>query len=217
MADDAQPEETGAAVGNGSEENVVERRSRDSAPFPLMGEGPLAVSVPNGGEGCLPALVAAHADILYRYAYRLTGSTADAEDLTQQTFLIAHQKLGQVRDAECVRGWLLTVLRRVYFKAERRSRPERLLQVALDIDNIPQDVVDHWEIDRELLQVAINELPDAYKLVVLSYYFEDLSYREIAERFQLPVGTVMSRLSRAKDHLRTRLLEVECAVGARRS
>ncbi len=135
------------------------------------------------GDGCLldlPSLVAAHADILYRYAYRLTGSTADAEDLTQQTFLIAHQKL-TTKEADCVRGWLLAVLRRTYLKAAKRSRPVRLLQVAFEIDSIPQEVVDHWEIDRELLQTAIDELPTANKLgAAESYYFEDLSYREIA-------------------------------------
>ena len=190
MADDAQPKK-----GAPAETGLMEQRQ---------------------GDGCLldlPSLVAAHAEVLYRYAFRLSGSAADAEDLTQQTFLIAHQKLGHVREADCVRGWLLAVLRRTYLKAAKRSRPVRLLQVAFDIDNIPQEVVDHWEIDRELLQAAIDELPDANKLVLLSYYFEDLSYREIAERFGLPIGTVMSRLSRAKDHLRTRLLEAELVVG----
>ncbi len=195
MADDAQPKE-GAPAETG-----------------LLGE--------SQDDGCLldlPSLVAAHADLLYPLRLSLSsGSAADAEDLTQQTFLIAHQKLAQVRAADCVRGWLLAVLRRTYLKAENRSRPVRLLQVTFDIDNIPQDVVNHWEIDRELLQAVIDELPDANKLVLLSYYFEDLSYREIAERFGLPIGTVMSRLSRAKDHLRTRLLEAECVAAARRS
>ena len=62
-------------------------------------------------------LVADHHQELYRYAYRLSGSVSDAEDLTQQAFLIAQQKLGQVRDAGSVRGWLFTVLRNCYLKA----------------------------------------------------------------------------------------------------
>jgi RNA polymerase sigma-70 factor (ECF subfamily) len=200
MADDAEPAETGAAA----------RISVDGGP---CDDGMLPTS--RMGEGALPdlpTLVAAHADVLYRYAYRLTGSAADAEDLAQQTFLIAHQKLSQLRDAGCVRGWLLAVLRRAYLKLQKRARPEQFTFTTLDIDSLPQEAVDHWEIDREQLQAAIDELPDAYKLVVLSYYFEDLSYREIAERFELPVGTVMSRLSRAKDHLRARLWEAEPAV-----
>ena len=83
---------------------------------------------------------------------------------------------------------------------------------AFDIENVPDGVVDTLVVDREVLQTALDELPDGYKLVVLCFYFEDLSYREIAERLELPVGTVMSRLSRAKNLLRTRLLEPECAV-----
>src|SRR6516225_4025132 len=67
----------------------------------------------------LPRLVADHAEVLYRYAFRLTGSVADAEDLTQQTFLIAHQKLSQVREPAGARGWLFAVLRRVYLKSQR--------------------------------------------------------------------------------------------------
>ena len=60
-------------------------------------------------------------------------------------------------------------------------------------------------INREELQTAINELPDEFKLVLLLFYYEDCSYLEIAERLGLPAGTVMSRLSRAKGHLRARL------------
>jgi RNA polymerase sigma-70 factor (ECF subfamily) len=146
-----------------------------------------------------------HAD-LYRYAYRLSGTAADAEDLTQEVFLIAQQKLDQVRDAECVRGWLFAVLRNCYLGIKRRPTPIAATNMAVDLDSLPE-AVDRQDIDREQLQAAINELPDEFKLVVLQYYFEDRSYREISEQMQLPIGTVMSRLSRAKAHLRRRLLE----------
>ena len=164
----------------------------------------------------VPRLVAAHADVLYRYAYRLTGSVADAEDLAQQTFLIAHQKVSQLRGPAGARGWLFAVLRRAYLKSQRKSRRLPLVGSAFEIESVPDEIVDDLIVDRELLQAAIDELPDPYKLVLMSYYFEDLSYREIAEQFKLPVGTVMSRLSRAKSHLRCRLLEPECAAVADR-
>jgi RNA polymerase sigma-70 factor (ECF subfamily) len=155
-------------------------------------------------------LVAEHADALYRYAFRLTGGAADAEDLTQQTFLIAHRKIDQLRDERSARVWLMTVMRRTYCRSQIRNRTEREKTVPLDIDTLPADEVsDHWEIDRELLQIAIDELPEEFKLVLLSFYFEDRSYREIAEQFELPIGTVMSRLARAKSHLRSRLFEAE--------
>ena len=60
---------------------------------------------------------------LFRYGYRLTGCTSDAEDLTQQTFLIAHQKLEQLRDCEKVQSWLFTVLRNLFFKATKKNNP----------------------------------------------------------------------------------------------
>ena len=84
---------------------------------------------------------------------------------------------------------------------------------SFDIETLPDEVVDSLVVDRESLQAAIDDLPEAFKLVVLAFYFEDLSYREIAERLDLPVGTVMSRLSRGKNLLRSRLLESECARG----
>jgi RNA polymerase sigma-70 factor (ECF subfamily) len=164
----------------------------------------------------VPRLVADHADVLYRYAFRLTGSVADAEDLTQQTFLIAHQKLSQLRDPAGARGWLFAVLRRAYLRSQSKMRRLPLSGSVFDIESVPDDIVDELIVDRDLLQSMIDELPDPYKLVLMSYYFEDLSYREIAERFELPVGTVMSRLSRAKSHLRCRLLEPECAAVADR-
>jgi RNA polymerase sigma-70 factor (ECF subfamily) len=189
--------------------------SRDGSPRNVDG------GVEGAAEPCpaidldLLRLVADHADVLYRYAYRLTGSVADAEDLTQQTFLIAHQKLSQVREPAGARSWLFAVLRRVYLRSQRKTRRLPLAGSTFDIEAVPDEIIDDLIIDREALQAAIDELPDPYKLVLMSYYFEDLSYREIAERFELPVGTVMSRLSRAKSHLRCRLIEPEAAVAGR--
>lgn len=153
----------------------------------------------------LEHLVEAYSAALYRYAYRLSGSSADAEDLTQQVFLVAAQKLDQVRNAECIRPWLYAVLRNCYLHERRRIDREGAGFLANDLDELPEQV-QASEIDRELLQLAIDELPEEYKLVVVMFYFEDCTYREIAERLGLPIGTVMSRLSRGKGHLRGRLL-----------
>ena len=61
-------------------------------------------------------------------------------------------------------------------------------------------------VDPERLQEALNELPEVFRTPIILYYFEDFSYRDIAEQMDLPIGTVMSRLARAKAHLRARLL-----------
>jgi RNA polymerase sigma-70 factor (ECF subfamily) len=150
-------------------------------------------------------LVAAHHAAIYRYAFRLTGSAADAEDLTQQTFLIAQQRLDQIREPDKADRWLFAVLRSCFLKNRRRRNPVSAANLELEIDHIPQPPGAGQEVDGELLQQVLNELPDEYRLVVVMFYFEQCSYKEIAKQLEIPIGTVMSRLARAKSRLRTRL------------
>lgn len=154
-------------------------------------------------------LVDEHLAAVYRYAYRLTGSQADAEDLTQQTFMTAQQALAQLREPAAARGWLLTILRHAYLRRARRRSPLVASSIELNLDAIPEDRPDEVQLDEARLQAALDELPDDYKLILLMFYFDELSYREIASRLEIPIGTVMSRLSRAKSHLRARLLAAE--------
>lgn len=159
-------------------------------------------------------LVADHHQELYRYAYRLSGSATDAEDLTQQAFLIAQQKLGQVRQSDSVRSWLFTVLRNCYLKA--RGKRIALPLADVDCSAIPQHVPEQ-PVDTQELQEAIDALADEFKIVVLMFYFEHRSYREIAQQLEIPPGTVMSRLARAKQHLRRRLSDGTTARGEKPS
>lgn len=172
-----------------------------------MEENPPAVS--RAAPADIATLVAEHHAAVYRYAYRLAGTECDAEDLTQQTFLAAQLKLDQLREPEHGRGWLYAILRNSYLKMRRKRAPVAAACLELDVDAIPDDVPEETEVDPERLQAAINELPDEFKVVLLLFYFEGCSYREIAEKLSLPSGTVMSRLSRAKGHLRSRLFENE--------
>ena len=84
----------------------------------------------------------------------------------------------------------MTVMRHCYVRMERKNRPHRTRAVSMEIDNLPAEVVGRLEIDEEDLQGAIDELPDDYKLVLLGFYFEGRSYREMAEEFDVPLGTV---------------------------
>ncbi len=146
---------------------------------------------------------------VYRYAYRLTGSVADAEDLTQQVFLIAQQKLAQLRTPECAQSWLFAILRNSFLKSRKKRRPIPAGDLNFDVERIPSEIREEEEIDSDRLQEAINELPEAFRIVLVMFYYEDCSYREIAEQLELPMGTVMSRLARAKGHLRARLFEAQ--------
>lgn len=152
-------------------------------------------------------LVAEHHQAAYRYAYRLTGSVQDAEDLTQQVFLVAQGKIGQLRNVDNARAWLFTVLRNCFLKNRQRRRPALAADLPLNIESVPSPAKE--AVDRDRLQDALDQLPEASRLVLVMFYFEQCSYREIAERLQMPIGTVMSRLARAKDYLRAELFEPE--------
>lgn len=150
-------------------------------------------------------LVADHHQAVYRYAFRLTGSVPDAEDLTQQVFLVANEKLGGLRKPGSARGWLFAILRNHFRNQFRKERPTPAADLYLNIENIPQRE-ELAEIDRERLQHGLDALPAAFRMVIVMFYYEQLSYREMAETLGIPIGTVMSRLARAKGHLRSQLL-----------
>ncbi len=165
----------------------------------------------------LAALVAAHHAPLYRYAYRLCGCTAEAEDLTQQAFLIAQRKLHQLREPERAGAWLYAVLRSCFLKSLRRQRPASATALNVAVEDFGGPTPEADEIDRELLAQALADLAEEFRVVVLMFYFEELSYHDIAEQLEIPIGTVMSRLSRAKGHLRKRLAPTEPVTPASRA
>jgi RNA polymerase sigma-70 factor, ECF subfamily len=160
--------------------------------------------VRSGGD--VAKIVAEHHQAVYRYAYRLTGSVHDAEDLTQEVFLVAQRKIGQLRNMDLAKSWLFAILRNCFLKDRQRRRPLAAVDLELDVDSVPSGPSQE-EIDRDGLQAALNRLPEVFRLAVVMFYFEERSYREIAEELDLPIGTVMSRLSRAKAQLRSMLCE----------
>src|SRR4051812_26993048 len=158
-----------------------------------------------GNRRTVERLVEEHYIALYRYAYRLSGCEADAEDLTQETFCKAQMNLSQLRETDRAKNWLFTILRNAYL---HRVRTDKQHTIPLDLigelpDTLPEPLP---EVDPDQLQQALGELAEVYRTPILLYYFEEFSYRDIAEQMDLPIGTVMSRLARAKAWLRSRLL-----------
>ena len=157
-------------------------------------------------------LVDEHYVALYRYAYRLSGSAADAEDLTQEAFCKAQASLVQLRDAERAKPWLFSILRNAYLHRTRSRKQEACVSLD-DLGDVPEAAPASLpEIDPEQLQQALNELSEVFRTPIILYYFEDFSYRDIAEQMDLPLGTVMSRLARAKTYLRSRLVRPATAA-----
>ena len=87
----------------------------------------------------LQQLIDDHLDAVYRYAYRLTGAVHDAEDLTQQVFLLAQQRLDQLREVERARGWLFAILRNVFLRGAERPQPVPATSVGMNLETVPAD------------------------------------------------------------------------------
>src|SRR5436309_59798 len=162
-----------------------------------------------GSPQTVQRLVDDHYVALYRYAYRLTGSSADAEDLTQEAFCKAQLNLTQLRELDRAKAWLFRILRNAYLhriRADKHRHCVSLESIGEVAEPLPEPLP---PVEPERLQQALNELPEVFRTPIILYYFEDFSYRAIAEQMDLPLGTVMSRLARAKAHLRARLLQPE--------
>jgi len=153
----------------------------------------------------VPQLIEEHYESLYRYAYRLSGSASDADDLTQQTFGKVLTRLDQLREVEKARGWLFRILRNEYLHAKRDEKQGKAIPLE-SIGELPGRE-EHLppDIDPANLQDALNALDEAFRTPLILYYFDDLSYRDIAEQLDVPIGTVMSRLARGKKYLKDRL------------
>lgn len=159
--------------------------------------------------GGLHELIDAHYQGLYRYAYRLSGSAADAEDLTQETFGKALARLSQLREPDRAKAWLFRILRNGYLRRVRDQKRHRVIPLDAVGDLPERPAAELPDIDPARLQLALNELDEAFRTPIILYYFEEFSYRDIAEQMELPIGTVMSRLARAKVYLRTALVGKE--------
>jgi RNA polymerase sigma-70 factor (ECF subfamily) len=140
-----------------------------------------------------------HQRLLFGIAYWWTGSRTDAEELTQEAFFQAYRSRSSLRDIELVKGWLVGILRHCYSQMRRRGKS----RAELPIDELPYEPEGHQapSVNALALHQALAKLDERHRLPVVLFYFQDLSYREISEALELPIGTVMSRLSRARQLL----------------
>jgi RNA polymerase sigma-70 factor, ECF subfamily len=152
-------------------------------------------------------------EVLLRVAHSLTRNHAEAEDLVQDTLLRAYRGIGGF-DGRHPRAWLLTILRNTHINRNRRRRPELLRDPDAATDRMISaasdertDAVIDDEIDAEIIR-ALESLDEPFRRVVELVDIDGLSYAEAAEVLDVPVGTVMSRLHRARSRIRDRLDQV---------
>lgn len=170
-----------------------------------------------------------HMDAVYRFALRLSGSADQAQDLVQETFLRAFRAWDQYTPGTHCKSWLFTICRNVYLRQrERTRRHDELVSENVDRNSGPFDVVNPvWVkaveedpegkffdsiVDEEVL-ARIQELPEEYRTAVVLSDLEGLTYQEIAEMTDVPVGTVKSRLFRGRRLLQEALYDYAVTMG----
>jgi RNA polymerase sigma-70 factor, ECF subfamily len=182
--------------------------------MPFGGYIPFIMAEPSAAGRSFDDEALPHLDALYRVALRFTADPSQAEDLVQDTMLKAYRAWKQYRPGTNAKGWLLTILRNTFINDYRRRRHE---PIAMDLEGIepyaldrsmqeadPEGTFFSQIVDDKVLQ-AIDALPTEFREVLVLSDVEGMRYAEIAETLQIPVGTVKSRLFRARRQLQADL------------
>jgi RNA polymerase sigma-70 factor (ECF subfamily) len=167
---------------------------------------PLLLNEHGMSERDFEQLVDGYYVALYRFALGLAKSEADAADLTQQTFFLWASKGHQLRDGSKAKAWLFTTLYREFLNRRRHEVhfPKVELQEAREEEMSISPNANAF--DGATLLQALYEVAEPFRAPLTLFYLEQFSYQEIADVLDVPIGTIMSRLSRGKALLRKRLL-----------
>jgi len=154
-------------------------------------------------------MVADHGPTLYRMAYRMVGNGHEAEDITQETFRSAWKSRLRFRPGGGERAWLASILRRRVADYWRRPRPPLVLAGERNID-VSYSGEDPLRDDfSDEMQHALGQLPKDLKETLLLVVVGELTHQETADLLEIPLGTVLSRVSRARKRLREYLMAIE--------
>jgi len=148
-------------------------------------------------------IVSAYYQPLYRFGYSLAKNEHEAGDLAQQTFFIYAEKGDSLRDKSKVKSWLFTTLYREFLRRKRKdARMDNYEPEMLEVAGGTVEPHIRRSMDANLAVEALEEVDEVYRQPLALFYLKDLSYKEIAGVLDVPIGTIMSRLSRGKSQLR---------------
>jgi RNA polymerase sigma-70 factor (ECF subfamily) len=174
--------------------------------------------------GTFDAEALALVDRLYSTALRLTRNEADAQDLVQETYLRAFRAAASFRPGTNLRAWMFTILHNAFLN-QRRDRGRSPIEADSEAVEQAADLADHGGTPEDLLlrdtldadlQQALDSLPEAFREAVWLRDVEQFSYDDIARIVNVPIGTVMSRISRGRRLLHDRLVAAGGRFGRRR-
>jgi RNA polymerase sigma-70 factor (ECF subfamily) len=185
---------------------------------PDPGEADLIARCKTGDRNAFDELIRKYEKRVYNFAYRLSGNHEDANDIASETFVRVFNSIGSFRGDASFLTWLFRVITNIYLDERKRqkARPRQSLEEIIELEETslvrqiedpqpgPEEVVQAGE-RTDLLQAAILALPEYQRVMIVLYHTESKSYEEIAELMQLPIGTVKSRLNRARLTLREKL------------
>lgn len=151
-----------------------------------------------------------HARLIYDSAFRLCGNHDDAEDLLQETFFYAIKSFAQLKDREKCKYWLFSILKNLFLKQVEKGKKRTDLEFDLFSDNVSdisyiENAFLRDEVERNLRNI-LEKLDERLKIPIFMFYFDRLTYKEIADILSVPIGTVMSRIARGKVYLKKELI-----------
>jgi RNA polymerase sigma-70 factor (ECF subfamily) len=155
-----------------------------------------------------------HLEFLYNVALKYSCNSYDAEDLVQETMVTAYTKFRQLRDDKSCRAWLFTILRNHFLKERKQLLRRPYLDDGSSYLDYMRDEKSSGFVDRivekdanKKLHRVLAKISEKFKSPLILYYMEEMTYQEIAEYLDIPIGTVMSRLARGKRYLKKGLLQ----------
>ncbi len=154
-----------------------------------------------------------HLEFLYNVALKYSGTSCDAEDLVQETMYTAYRKFFQLREESKCRSWLFMILRSHFLKEKRQEIKRPYLDdgegyvknVTAGNDKEISEKIEQ-KMTKEEVQRVLMLIPEKFKSPLILYYMDEMTYQEIAEYLDIPIGTVMSRLARGKKYMKNELM-----------
>lgn len=166
-----------------------------------------------------------HADSLTNFAYYLVQDENDVEDLVQDTFLKAYRAAGSYEEGTNSKAWLFRIMKNTfineYKRRQRRGKKVDYEEIITFHDEEDSPLTSYTDLRTEIfnsmmgdeMMKAINDLPVDYRTILLLCYVEEFQYEELAAIFEIPIGTVRSRLARARGLLKEKLKDYASSLG----